>query len=711
MSLLPPNVNRADSVNVLLVDDRPEGLLLLAHMLKNMALSLHTASSGAEALRVMETQDFALVLLDVSMPDMDGFETAERLRRGSRGAFTPIIFVTAGLWDDEQTRRGYAVGAVDFLYKPLHADVVRAKVSVFVQLYRQREQIRQQSELLRERAEQERELLMVRAEAALSAREAEYEATARQAPFGVAIVARGGAWVRVNPHLCAMLGYSTHDLPPLSQLLHPNQPEADARAMEQVLAGAVESFRAEAQLQHHNGATVWVSLALSRLNEAGDSRIAVVMEDITERKWQEKCQRFLNSASKTLLSSLDYHKSLPEVVRMAVPLFADWCAIDVVSPDGREVHELVLFHRDPARLEDVRLLRRALWWDARLGGPRLPDNGPALVSKVTANWVAWQPNPNAPLPTHLPSSWVAVPMNTHGHTLGAVTFATESPCRHYQAADLLTAEDFANRCAFAIENARLYEQAQAAVRARDEFLSVASHELRTPLTPLRMQLQRLIGSRHRAPANLPPERVRDILQRSERHVQRLSALIDNLLDVSRIASGRLILDLAPVDLAEVLREVTGRFSEELSVAGSKLTLTIDTDGPIEGQWDRLRVEQVVINLLTNAIKYGGGKPIEASLQLHEGVVTLTFRDHGIGIAADKLSHIFERFERAVPARVYGGLGLGLFIARQILMAHGGSITVHSEEGKGSTFTVMLPQECASVHGYYEDATPTSSCAS
>ena len=697
-------------VNVLLVDDRFENIVLLRHVLKDMGLCLHNADSGMAALRMMQTQDFALVIMDVSMPDMDGFETVERLRQGSRGPLTPIIFVTAGLSDDDQTRQGYAVGAVDFLYKPLHADVVRAKVSVFVQLFRQREQISQQSELLRVRAKQERELLMVRAEAALSAREAEYEATARQAPFGVAIIAHDGSWMRVNPHLCAMLGYSTRDLPPLAQLFHPEHVDTDGRALQHVLAGLVETFRSEARLLNHHGSTVWVSLALSRLNESGESRIAVVLEDITERKWQEKCQRFLNQASKILLSTLDYHKSLPEVVHLAVPLFADWCAVDVVAADGREVHELVLIHRDPARLDDVRMLRRALWWDPRLASPRLPVHGPALVSKVTAAWVHKIRNAEAPLPALLPSSWVTVPMTAHGRTLGAVTFATECPHRHYQAADLFTAEDFANRCAFAIENARLYEEAQAAVRARDEFLSVASHELRTPLTPLRMQLQRLIGSRHRAPANLPPERVRDILQRSERHVQRLSALIDNLLDVSRIASGRLMLDLAAVDLAEVLRDVFSRFSEELSVAGSQLGLEIETDRAdrvVQGQWDRLRIEQVVINLLTNAIKYGAGKPIEVTLRLHQGVATLCFRDHGIGIPQDKLSHIFERFERAVPARVYGGLGLGLFIARQILMAHGGSITVDSEMGQGSLFTVTLPLECISVQSYYEEVATSS----
>src|SRR5439155_23267311 len=176
--------------------------------------------------------------------------------------------------------------------------------------------------------------------------------------------------------------------------------------------------------------------------------------------------------------------------------------------------------------------------------------------------------------------------------------------------DLAMAGDLANRVAFAIENARLYNEAQAAVRARDEFLSIASHELRTPRTPLEIGLQRLL--RPRDGEDWPAERVRPALERCERQVRRLELLIDNLLDVSRISSGRLTLQPENVDLAEVVRDVAGRFTDQISASGSKLDLLVT--GPVIGHWDRLRLEQVITNLLTNAIKYGRGRPLEATCE-------------------------------------------------------------------------------------------------
>jgi signal transduction histidine kinase len=256
---------------------------------------------------------------------------------------------------------------------------------------------------------------------------------------------------------------------------------------------------------------------------------------------------------------------------------------------------------------------------------------------------------------------------------------------------MMMAEDLAHRCAFAIENSLLYQETQNAVRARDEFLSVASHELRTPLTPLRIQLQRLIGTRTRPPmTNVTPERLREILQRSEKHVQRLGALIDNLLDVSRITAGRLTLEFEAVDLAELTREVVSRFRDDGNAESP--TIIFEAEGEATGRWDRLRIEQVITNLLTNAIKYGGGKPVSVRVEADGHTARLSVQDQGIGIDASKRSRIFDRFERAVDARAYGGLGLGLFIARQILDAHNGVISVCSKMGEGSTFTVELPIE-------------------
>jgi PAS domain S-box-containing protein len=224
-------------------------------------------------------------------------------------------------------------------------------------------------------------------------------------------------------------------------------------------------------------------------------------------------------------------------------------------------------------------------------------------------------------------------------------------------------------------------EAQQAIRVRDEFLSIASHELRTPLTALQLQLESLASMLPESQGSLGPRLIKAV-----RQTDRLGRLIGNLLDVSRIMSGKLELDLEAFDFSDLVREVVDSFAEEATRARCKITLQTDTAC---GRWDRLRMEQVVTNLLSNSLKYAPGAEVEIRLEVGD-VARLTVSDHGIGIAPEALSRIFGRFERAAPSRHYGGLGVGLYITRQIVSAHGGTIRVDSQLGKGSTFTVELP---------------------
>jgi len=231
---------------------------------------------------------------------------------------------------------------------------------------------------------------------------------------------------------------------------------------------------------------------------------------------------------------------------------------------------------------------------------------------------------------------------------------------------------------------------RAALGVRDEFLSIASHELRTPLAALSLQvagLERALLKRASGSDDIQRN-----LQRASRamgQVERLSRLVDNLFDVSQITAGRLQLQCETFDLCEAARGVVGALSEQATRAGC--SVSVSTPAPVPGHWDRFRIEQVITNLLTNAFKYGAGSPVEVSVEASDTLARLRVRDHGAGIAPDAVERVFERFERFASGHQQKSLGVGLYIARQVIDAHDGVVRVEHTSTSGSTFVVELPR--------------------
>jgi PAS domain S-box-containing protein len=240
------------------------------------------------------------------------------------------------------------------------------------------------------------------------------------------------------------------------------------------------------------------------------------------------------------------------------------------------------------------------------------------------------------------------------------------------------------------QRAQLLRKAQDEVRERDEFLSIASHELRTPVAALQLQLQMLQRHAQRSVDEVP-RALDGKLEGLERQVRRIGVLVGELLDVSRMRLGRLELVREPGDLSEIARETVSHVRQEVERSGSRLVLDLQ---PTPGSFDRSRIEQVITNLLANAAKFGQGKPISLHVDPEGPRARIRVVDRGIGISAEDQARVFDRFERAVPAQHFGGLGLGLYIARQIVDAHEGEIRVESRPGAGTTFTVLLPREPA-----------------
>jgi signal transduction histidine kinase len=370
--------------------------------------------------------------------------------------------------------------------------------------------------------------------------------------------------------------------------------------------------------------------------------------DVTERERLLVRAVFLADAAR-LLGSLEIDTALDGVAHMAVPYLGDGCAIDLLGYGGPR--RLLVVTRDPARPINPELHTAIL-----TGHPTIYAVGPL--------------------------SYMGVPLVVKNSVVGGMTFVA-APGRQYAEDDLELAEELARQAALSVENAHLYRSAQEALQARDEFLSVAAHEIRGPITSLHLAVQSLQKGKVAA---VSVAQVLDIIEREDR---RLGTFVDELLDLGRIQTGRFHFTFEEVDLGDVVRDVTARTGAELAKCGSSLSIT--TEGRLGGQWDRFRLEQIVSHLLSNAMKFGLGKPISIAVNAGDGRATLVVRDQGTGIAPEMQDRIFQPFERAVSARNYGGLGLGLHIVRTIVKGLGGCVKVESEPGRGSAFIVELPQ--------------------
>ncbi len=398
---------QTDEANLLIVDDLPENLLALGALLQAPGIRVHQAESAEQALELLLQHEFALAILDVQMPGMDGFQLAELMRGTERTKHIPIVFVSAAGRELNYAFKGYESGAVDFLHKPLDAHAVRSKASVFVDLYRNRKRMARQLEALEK-----------------------------------------------------------------------------SRREQEVLLDELRSTQAE------------------------------------------------------------------------------------------------------------------------------------------------------------------------------------------------------------LENA---------VRMRDDFMSIVSHELKTPLNTLilEVQLRKLQLARGNFAA-FSEDRLRNMVEKDERQVQSLIRLIDDMLDVSRIRTGKLSIRPSRIDLAELVAHVLESFAAQME--GRGCTLQLQQAESVVGVWDAFRIEQVVANLLTNAMRYGAGNPVQVSVGPCAEGARIEVRDHGIGIKPESLARIFCQFERAEGSESSAGLGLGLFIAEQIVKAHGGRIQVESEEGQGALFRVTLPLQSPALEG-------------
>ena len=410
-----------------------------------------------------------------------------------------------------------------------------------------------------------------------------------------------------------------------------------------------------------------------------------------EQLHREQQALFLARAAAALASSLDYAQTLKTLAQLAVPDIADWCAVDMLRPDGN-AERLALAHIDPARVQLAEdFLRKypqakdaptGLWSVLRSGRSERLDLTPEIIEAAPIT----EERRRAIYELNI-TSYMIVPLKTRQGTVGAITFVAAESHRRFGDADLRFAETVADRAAVAIENAWAFGEARAASQLKDEFLATLSHELRTPLNAI-VGYARMLRS-----GAVPGDRRDHAVEVIERNAQALTQMVEDILDVSRIIAGKLRLNVTSIDPHRLAADALATVAPAAQAKNLTVRWEVAPDTPpLTGDPDRL--QQVCWNLLTNAVKFSpAGGTIELKIRSLGGVVELRVTDTGRGIPPDALPFIFERFRQADvrASREHGGLGLGLSIARSIVEMHGGTMVAESEgEDRGATFTVRLP---------------------
>lgn len=458
--------------SLLLVDDRPQNLLALQAILEPLGHELVTARSGAEALRcLLKRDDFAVILLDVQMPDLDGFEVAEVIKQRERTSTIPIIFLTALSKEDRNVFRGYEVGAVDYVFKPFEPEILRAKVAVFIELWEKNQQIREQAEQLA--AQELAELRRASAE--------RYRQLADAMPQIVWTSDNVGNATYYNQRWFSYTGMNENevDATAWSRATHPEDLPAVLARREQTLADGTV-FEVEYRFRAVDGTYRWhLGRAVPIRDETGEIDFWIgTATDIDDRKRIEESQRFLLDAGAKLSVSLDWRSGLQEVAKLAIPRFADWCAVHLVEPDAT-IATLTVEHSDPEKLLFAQELQQRYPPDPanERGAAEVIRSGQAqLVSEIPADafTAAARDGTHEQLLRQLGvRSFLCVPITARSETVGAITFVNAESGRRFDESDLRTAEELALRTAAVIENAQLYGEVERRARAARALETIA----------------------------------------------------------------------------------------------------------------------------------------------------------------------------------------------------------------------------------------------
>ncbi len=676
-------------INILLVDDEPDNLVALKAILSIHDYRLLSASSGTEALQIALRERLTIILLDVVMPEMDGFEVAQHLKQVARTRNIPILFLTAVATDVHQIYRAYEVGAVDYLIKPLDAEVVRKKVAVFVDLVRQREEIERQALILREAERRDYELRLAQLRYAGDRR---YRKLIDGIDHAIAWTADEQLQLTfVGRQGPGILGYSMDEFLAedfWQRHLHPDDRDAVLSVFHRALAENVDLV-INHRMQPADGRVLWFHTGVSGETLTGGAlELHGISLEVTDIKRAEEIQTLLADVGGILSESLDYRTTLASLSRRIVPDLAHWCLIDeVIGPC--DVRELAAAHADSPQEVWLRGLERRQLRDRGVaaGIAHVIRTGKSEIHSDIPD-LDWMAAAIGAEQTELlrrigAVSCMFVPLSVRKRVLGVMTLVSTASHRRFRLVDLVFAEELCRRAAMAMENALLYAESQRANRSREELLAIVSHDLRNPLNSIVASA----GMLQRAAAS--PEHSQKAVHTILRAAGRMERLISDLLDVAQINAGQLVVAQQAFEARNVIQDSLEMFKPLAAEKQVRLVSDVREEG-LQLYCDRDRVLQILSNLLGNAIKFtpeAGTVTVRAERVGSE--LSFAVSDTGPGIPEEQLAHVFERFW-SVKKPQMTGVGLGLFIAKGLVEAHGGRIWAESTVGGGTSFYFTLP---------------------
>lgn len=627
--------NEPIEASILVVDDHPANLLAIEGILEPLGHRLIAAGSGEEALKRLLDEDFAVILLDVQMRGLDGVQTARIIKEREKTRHIPIMFLTAISRDQVHIFRGYSAGAVDYLLKPFDPDILRAKVQVFVDLWIKGKRLERREAFIRQR---ERELLQKQSEE-------RFRHVTDVMPLAVLAGTADGSIYWANAEWKEYTGLSLAQTAAGAwlEIVHPDDRERLVAARRESIASGT-SFELEYRIRRHDGVYRWFLVRAADERDA-QGNVTGWIGTHTDIDDQKRDREHLAEFKATLDATFDC-----VFVLRASDLGVSYANHGAMTQLGYERDELFGLHVwdiEP-QFDDARF--------RELVEPLRDGSVPALTYATQ----------------HLRSDGSEFPVE--------VVLQHIAPLEGGKSGGrfISVARDIRERV-------RAETALRRANEAKDAFIAAASHELRTPLAAAKAQTQLALRRLREDPESPPARSLRTI----SGQIDRMAKLVEDLLDVSKVQVGRLALEVADLDVCAVVRES----AERLQVLSESHRIVLSLPDAVNIVGDRSRLDQVVTNLLSNAIRYSPmGGEVTVTVEPEPSGVHLTVGDQGVGIPPEQQAVVFERFGRAHGSQ-YGGLGLGLTIAQGIVEQHGGQIWVESTgvPGEGCCFHVRLPR--------------------